>query len=141
MLSSPSLTVVHAVRAGADLRGSVHNTNLLDSAQFLRGSENFRLHLGFMDGKQMNSEGAWLPLSECPRSVEPPSHLCISLAIADKDKFNGSIGPVEVTFTLHHRDPRFSVERTMTRTFCWGNSGAEVSNAHKTPPPHTPLQK
>ena len=133
-LNKPTVYAWSIPRFSSYLHGSVHNTNVLNSAQFLRGSNNFRLCLGFMDGKQMNSEGAWLPLSECPRSVEPPSHLCISLAIADKDKFNGSIGPVEVTFTLHHRDPRFSVERTMTRTFCWGNSGAEVSNAHKTPP-------
>ena len=116
MLSSPSLTVVHAVRAGADLRGSVHNTNLLDSAQFLRGSENFRLHLGFMDGKQMNSEGAWLPIAECPRAPEPPTHLCVSLAIADKDSYTGSTGPMDVTFTLHHRDPKLSIQRRMRRT-------------------------
>jgi len=111
------------------LRNSVHNTNLLDSPQFLRGSSNFRLAIGFMDGRQMNSEGAWLPLSECPRFAEPPSHLCISLAIADKSFYTGSTGPIEVTFTLRHRDPRFNIQRRMCRTFCWGTCGAEFDAA------------
>lgn len=109
------------------LRGAVHNTNLLDSPQFLRGSENFRLAVGFMDGQQMNSDGAWLPVSDCPRAIEPPSHLCVSLTIADKDiHIAGTTGEMEVTFTLHHRDPKQSRARSMRRTFCWGTSGSEV---------------
>ena len=109
----------------ADLRGCVHNTNLIDSPQFLRGSENFRLAIGFMDGKQMNGDGAWLPISDSPRFAEAPSHLCISLTIADKDAYTGTTGPMDVNFTLHHREPKLSVHRHMRRTFCWGTSGAE----------------
>lgn len=106
----------------------MHNTNILDSPQFLRGAENFRMALGFMDGRQMNSEGAWLPVNECPRSVDAPSHLCVSLTIADKDSYVGTTGQLDVTFTLHHRDSKLSVVRNMRRTFCWGSSGSEVRN-------------
>ena len=109
------------------LRGATHNTNLIDSPQFLRGSENFRLALGFMDGKQMNGDGAWLPVADCPRAVDPPSHLCVSLTIADKDTYiSGTTGQMDVTFTLHHRDPKSNLVRSMRRTFCWGTSGSEV---------------